>query len=100
MINENEKERICLVTAFIDIGREEWTSTFTRSNKNYLNAFLPHLQLHEELIIFLDVHRKDMKDEIENYLNCLNPSPKLSMISPATIASCDNFPAAISPASP
>jgi hypothetical protein len=38
------KMTLCYVTAFLDIGRSEW-KIFSRDFDNYLNAFLPHMDL-------------------------------------------------------
>src|SRR5437762_15612 len=64
---EKKDERICLVTAFIDIGRYRW-KTYGRSNKKYLDAFLPYFQLTEEIIIFLDHSCTEMKNAIDEII--------------------------------
>lgn len=50
------EERICLVTAFTDIGREKWTNGYKRSVDDYINGFLPYLKFNEELIVFTSQH--------------------------------------------
>jgi hypothetical protein len=44
---------ICIVTAFLDIKRGEWTN-FQRSTEEYIKCFLPYLNMKEELIVFID----------------------------------------------
>lgn len=44
---------LCLVTAFLDIGRGEWQA-FRRSIQQYIGNFLPYLCMKHELIVFMD----------------------------------------------
>lgn len=50
---EQREDSLCLVTAFMDIGRGEW-QTFTRSVKEYIASFMPYLNLNHDLIVFID----------------------------------------------
>lgn len=45
--------KLCLVTAFMDIGREGWV-TFTRSCQEYISSFLPYLNLDHDIVVFID----------------------------------------------
>lgn len=44
---------LCLVSAFLDIGREDW-STFSRSMGQYFVNFFPYINIGHEMIIFMD----------------------------------------------
>lgn len=44
---------LCIVTAFLDIGRQSW-SAFTRSLDQYFNNFHPYTKLNQEIIVFID----------------------------------------------
>ncbi|CAH6419072.1 Bacterial protein of unknown function (HtrL_YibB) [uncultured virus] len=44
---------ICLVSAFLDIGRQDWLH-FRRSIEQYLNNFLPYTKMTHEMIVFMD----------------------------------------------
>lgn len=44
---------LCIVTAFIELGRGEWSS-FPRSTELYLKRFKPYLDMEEELVVFVD----------------------------------------------
>jgi len=70
---DDNSDRICIATFFIDIKRENWTNQFSRSNKTYLDSFLPHLQLTEELIVFIDPSsgfdiQKELRDVVPQNL--------------------------------
>lgn len=48
--------RVCIVSAFLDIGRENW-NTFSRSIDRYFNNFLPYTKFNfgdNEMIVFID----------------------------------------------
>lgn len=47
-------DKICLVTAFIDIGRTEWNNRFVRSTEKYISNFSHYLNITEDLILFID----------------------------------------------
>lgn len=78
---------LCIVTAFLDIGRQNW-STFQRSIVQYFNNFLPYTRFSNEIIVFIDdthvdilrklcsksnnikiipINRQWMKDNIHGY---------------------------------
>lgn len=57
--------KFCIVSAFVDIGREKW-SGFQRSNAKYLNDFKPHLKLGVPMIVFVDESLYDELKEFEN----------------------------------
>lgn len=44
---------ICLVTAFLDIGRSNW-SAFRRSNNQYFDNFMPYFNCTHDMIVFMD----------------------------------------------
>lgn len=46
-------ETLCLVTAFLDLNRDNW-SVFKRSIHQYFNNFKPYLSLNHEMIVFMD----------------------------------------------
>ncbi len=50
---DNFSKSLCLVTAFMDIQRGNWTA-FQRSFGQYLCHFYPYTKLHHEMIIFID----------------------------------------------
>lgn len=45
--------KLCIVSAFMDIGRQNW-STFKRSTEQYFYNFLPYTKLNHEIIVFMD----------------------------------------------
>lgn len=44
---------ICLVSAYLDIGRQKW-QVFQRSLDQYFNNFLPYTKIKHEMIVFMD----------------------------------------------
>lgn len=44
---------LCIVSAFLDIGREEW-STFRRSTEQYFSHFKPYVAMNHDMIVFID----------------------------------------------
>jgi len=44
---------LCIVSAFLDIGRQGW-STFPRSINQYFNNFMPYTRMSHEMIVFMD----------------------------------------------
>jgi hypothetical protein len=44
---------LCLVSAFLDIGREKW-KVYQRSISQYFNNFFPYIKLDHEMIVFMD----------------------------------------------
>lgn len=44
---------LCLVSAFLDIGRQNW-SAFRRSIQQYLHHFLPYTKIPHKMIVFMD----------------------------------------------
>lgn len=59
-------KKICYVSAFLDIGRKNWTS-FARSFDQYLNDFLPYIDMFKnnpdtchEMIVFIDENVKHL----------------------------------------
>lgn len=44
---------ICLVSAFLDIGRSNWDH-FRRSNEQYFNNFFPYTKIQHDMIVFID----------------------------------------------
>jgi protein YibB len=46
-------ENICIVSAFLDIGRQDWKN-FQRSLQQYFNNFKPYTELKHEMIVFMD----------------------------------------------
>lgn len=44
---------LCLVSAFLDIGRQDW-SAFRRSLQQYFYNFLPYTKIPHEMILFMD----------------------------------------------
>lgn len=62
--------RICYVSAFLNIGRDEWVN-FTRSFEDYLDSFLPYIELFKKhhdknvngekwcMVLFIDARHYD-----------------------------------------
>lgn len=46
--------KLCLVTAFLDIGRSDWTA-FKRNTLQYFSDFSPYLSLDHEMVVYIDV---------------------------------------------
>lgn len=44
---------LCLVSAFLDIGRQDW-NTFHRSMDQYFRNFYPYTKINHEMIVFMD----------------------------------------------
>ena len=44
---------ICLVSAFLDSGRDKWSS-FNRSIDQYFNNFKPYLKMNHDMVVFMD----------------------------------------------
>jgi hypothetical protein len=60
---------LCIVSAFLDIGRGEWT-VFRRSLKQYFINFLPYTRFEHEMIVFMDDrHIGDLSTLCENAKN-------------------------------
>lgn len=54
---------LCLVSAFLDISREDWKS-FQRSTKHYMYYFLSYRKLGYEMIVFMDDKHVDTMKEL------------------------------------
>lgn len=65
-LSETKPLTLCIVSAFLDIGREDW-SAFRRTVVQYFHNFLPYIRLNHEMIVFMD----DRHIEILNQL-CKN----------------------------
>lgn len=65
---------LCLVSAFVDIRRENWT-TFSRSIGQYLCHFYQYTKLHHEMIIFID------EKHFESLRNLCSNNPNIKLIS-------------------
>lgn len=66
---DQSNKSLCIVSAFLDIGRQEWT-TFRRSLSQYFNNFLPYTKFHHEMIIFMDdKHVNTLKSICNNRKN-------------------------------
>lgn len=61
---KSQSENLCLVTAFLDIGRDGW-HTYSRTVSEYMLSFLPYLRLNHDIIVFIDErHHKCLHDLI------------------------------------
>lgn len=54
---------LCIVSAFLDIGREQWTC-FQRSFPQYLSNFLPYTKMTHEMIVFMDDRHSNLLKEL------------------------------------
>jgi protein YibB len=61
---EKTNPKLCLVTAFLDIGRDMW-QTYPRSVSEYIVSFLPYLKLQHDIIVFMD------DTHIQTLCNCI-----------------------------
>lgn len=52
--------RVCYVTAYLDIGRNKWTNGFERTNEAYMDYFEPYIELFDKdetgsvLVVYID----------------------------------------------
>lgn len=57
---------LCIVSAFLDIGRNKW-STFKRSIDQYFNNFQPYVLMEHNMIVFIDEqHEERLKQLCKN----------------------------------
>jgi|SRR5579872_6359074 len=62
-------EDLCVVSAFLDIGRSEW-KTFTRSVEHYIHAFQKYKKYNYHLVLYMD---KKYVKEVEGYATTIIP---------------------------
>lgn len=67
---------VCLVTAFLDIGRDEW-NTYSRSVSEYFTSFLPYLRLHHDIIVFMD-DRHSLN--LQSLISKCSPSARVKIV--------------------
>lgn len=65
--------RLCLVSAFLDIGRQDW-STFRRSMQQYFANFSPYTRISHDMIVFMD------DKHIETLRKVCGDSPHIKII--------------------
>ena len=64
---------LCLVSAFLDIGRENWSS-FRRSTDQYFDNFLPYTKMSHDMIVFMD------DKHIDRFTSLCKASPQIKII--------------------
>lgn len=68
---------ICYVTAFIDIGRDEWTNQFKRSHTDYFQSFEPYINLFNKqnkhkMLVYIDSKYHDFLQQFLTDRNSKN----------------------------
>jgi hypothetical protein len=53
-LNPNPSDDICIVTAFLDIGRESWNNKYKRTTNFYIESFLNYLEYPYKMVCYID----------------------------------------------
>jgi hypothetical protein len=73
---EPKNDSLCLVTSFMDIGRDGW-KVYSRTVDEYFTSFMPYIYLNHDVVVFMDDRHVQL---LISFVNQLKPIANIIII--------------------